>query len=93
MEPQSSAKLSLGASELTWAVDFVGNTMQQKILAEFGAEAVFVGHGITAPEFGWDDYAGVDVTGKVVVLFTNEPPATTRSSLREGADLLRPLDI
>ncbi len=36
---------------------------------------MFVGHGITAPEFEWDDYKGVDVKGKVVVLFTNEPPS------------------
>ena len=43
--------------------------------AEFDAEAVFVGHGITAPEFGWDDYKDTDVKGKVVVLFTNEPPS------------------
>jgi Zn-dependent M28 family amino/carboxypeptidase len=43
---------------------------------DFEAEAVFVGHGITAPEFDWDDYKGIDVNGKVVVLFTNEPPST-----------------
>jgi Zn-dependent M28 family amino/carboxypeptidase len=36
---------------------------------------VFVGHGIVAPEYQWDDYRGVDVRGKVVVLFTNEPPS------------------
>lgn len=42
---------------------------------DFEAEAVFVGHGITAPEFGWDDYQNVDVRNKVVVLFTNEPPS------------------
>jgi Zn-dependent M28 family amino/carboxypeptidase len=58
-----------------WLDDFVGVTLQQKPDAAFDAEAVFVGHGITAPEFGWDDYAGVDVKGKVVVLFTNEPPS------------------
>jgi len=34
-----------------------------------------VGHGIVAPEYHWDDYSGVDVRGKVVVLFTNEPPS------------------
>jgi hypothetical protein len=34
-----------------------------------------VGHGITAPEFQWDDYKDVDVRGKVVVLFTGEPPS------------------
>ena len=54
---------------------FSGTSQTQKELEEFDAEAVFVGHGITAPEFGWDDYKGVDVKGKVVVLFTNEPPS------------------
>ena len=39
------------------------------------APLVFVGHGIRAPEYKWDDYAGVDVKGKIVVLFTNEPPS------------------
>ena len=38
------------------------------------AELVFVGYGITAPEHGWDDYAGVDVKGKVVVLLNFNPP-------------------
>jgi Zn-dependent M28 family amino/carboxypeptidase len=52
---------------------FSGRTETQKEHEAFDAEAVFVGHGITAPEFGWDDYKDVDVKGKVVVLFTNEP--------------------
>jgi Zn-dependent M28 family amino/carboxypeptidase len=55
---------------------FSGMCQTQKELEEFDAEAVFVGHGITAPEFDWDDYRGVDVKGKIVVLFTNEPPST-----------------
>jgi Zn-dependent M28 family amino/carboxypeptidase len=54
---------------------FSGTGRTQKELEEFDAEAVFVGHGITAPEFGWDDYKDLDVKGKVVVLFTNEPPS------------------
>jgi Zn-dependent M28 family amino/carboxypeptidase len=54
---------------------FSGTSQTQKELEEFDAEAIFLGHGITAPEFGWDDYQGVDVKGKVVVLFTNEPPS------------------
>ncbi len=54
---------------------FSGTSRTQKELEEFDAEAVFLGHGITAPEFEWDDYKGVDVKGKVVVLFTNEPPS------------------
>ena len=55
---------------------FSGTSQTQTDLAAFDAEAVFVGHGITAPEFGWDDYKDFDVKGKIVVLFTNEPPST-----------------
>ena len=38
-----------------------------------GAEVVFAGYGIAAPEYGWDDYEGTDVTGKVVLLMNNDP--------------------
>ena len=58
-----------------WLEDFSGNSYAQQSNADFDAEAVFVGHGITAPEFNWDDYKGIDVKVKVVVLFTNEPPS------------------
>lgn len=58
-----------------WFDDFIGVTGQQKPLVDFDGEAVFVGHGIVAPQFQWDDYKGTDVRGKVVVLFTNEPPS------------------
>ena len=37
------------------------------------AELVFIGYGIQAPEYGWDDYAGADVTGKIVVIMNNDP--------------------
>jgi Zn-dependent M28 family amino/carboxypeptidase len=37
------------------------------------AEAVFVGYGIQAPEFRWDDYKGVDVRGKVLLMMNNDP--------------------
>ena len=50
------------------------NELQQPT-DQFDAEAIFVGHGIVAPEFHWDDFKGVDVKGKVLVLFTNEPPS------------------
>lgn len=39
------------------------------------AEVVFVGYGITAPEFGWDDFKGVDVKGKVLLVMNNDPEA------------------
>ena len=38
-----------------------------------GSELVFVGYGISAPEHGWDDYAGVDVRGKTVLILRGEP--------------------
>ncbi|MCO4744512.1 MAG: M20/M25/M40 family metallo-hydrolase [Proteobacteria bacterium] len=40
---------------------------------EVEAEVVFAGYGIQAPEFEWDDYAGLDVKGKIVVLLRHEP--------------------
>jgi len=47
---------------------------------------VFVGYGITAPERGWDDYAGVDVKGKTVVILVNDPDwqTPTNQGLFEG---------
>ncbi len=38
-----------------------------------GSEVVFVGYGVVAPEYGWDDYKGVDVRGKTVVMLINDP--------------------
>jgi Zn-dependent M28 family amino/carboxypeptidase len=61
---------------LRFVRDFVGTAYSQVPKNDFNAEAVFVGHGISAPEFGWDDYKGVDLRGKVAVFFTNEPPST-----------------
>ena len=61
------------ALKMTWLDDFVAVNPGQQPSVDIDAEAVFVGHGIVAPEFNWDDYKGVDVKGKVVVLFTNEP--------------------
>lgn len=55
--------------------DFSGTTHTQKEQETFDAEVVFVGHGISAPEFNWDDYKDIDVKGKIVLLFTNEPPS------------------
>jgi Zn-dependent M28 family amino/carboxypeptidase len=42
------------------------------------SELVFVGYGAVAPEYGWNDYAGVDVTGKTVVVLVNDPGFATQ---------------
>lgn len=75
--PEATVRAVKGDAALDFRVgdDFAGTSHTQAGDVRFAAEAVFVGHGITAPEYGWDDYKGVDVNGKVVVLFTNEPPS------------------
>ena len=78
VEPQADSQLSFVPATGTaisskWLDEFVGVTYQQRTDAQFDAPAVFVGHGIVAPEYKWDDYQGIDVKGKVVVLFTGEP--------------------
>ncbi|MGZ3427686.1 MAG: M28 family peptidase [Polyangia bacterium] len=47
--------------------------LQREAMGVRDADVVFVGYGITAPEQKWDDYAGVDVRGKVVVVMNNDP--------------------
>jgi Zn-dependent M28 family amino/carboxypeptidase len=76
--PKSTLQVLKGKEtlDLVCDEDFAGTSHTQTELEQFDAEAVFVGHGITAPEFDWDDYKDLDVKGKVVVLFTNEPPST-----------------
>src|SRR6267378_3553205 len=53
--------------------DFVTNNESQTETADIDAPIVFVGYGITAPEYQWDDYKGVDLKGKVALLFVSEP--------------------
>jgi Zn-dependent M28 family amino/carboxypeptidase len=80
VETEASARLSADKDgqtiEFKWAEDFVGVNEKQTVEDQFEAEAIFVGHGIVAPEFQWNDFKDVDVRGKVVVLFTNEPASS-----------------
>jgi Zn-dependent M28 family amino/carboxypeptidase len=68
---------SKGTSRTTlkWRDDYVAWT---KHVAETAAlrnsELVFVGYGTEAPEFNWDDYKGMDVAGKTLVMLVNDPP-------------------
>ncbi|MDR2232184.1 MAG: M28 family peptidase [Tannerella sp.] len=63
-----------GKVTLRWWDDFVLWTLRaEKQLKVNKADFVFVGFGIRAPEYGWDDYADIDVKGKVVVMMVNDP--------------------
>ncbi|MGA2421761.1 MAG: M28 family peptidase [Candidatus Acidiferrum sp.] len=53
--------------------DYVTNNESQKEISDIDAPIVFIGYGITAPEYQWDDYKGQDLKGQVALLFVNEP--------------------
>ena len=53
--------------------DFVTSNESQTETAYIDAPIVFVGYGINAPEYNWDDYKGIDLKGKAALLFVNEP--------------------
>ncbi len=50
---------------------------------------VFAGYGITAPEYGWDDYRGLDVEGKIVLVMRHEPGEKDDGNFFEGTKLTR----
>jgi len=60
--------------DLTMGDDIVYWTkLNQPSVSVASSDLVFVGYGVVAPEYGWDDYADVDVTGKTVVMLVNDP--------------------
>jgi Zn-dependent M28 family amino/carboxypeptidase len=55
--------------------EYVAYDQTQQTQSNVDAEIVYVGYGIEAPEYNWDDYQGVDVHGKVLLMLVNEPPS------------------
>ena len=75
-DPSATLSVASGATtqHFTYAEDMVVWT--RRVVPESRLEAsplVFVGHGIVAPEYGWNDYAGVDMHGKTAVILINDP--------------------
>ena len=69
---------------LKWKDDFVAFTKRVSPTARLdNSELVFVGYGVVAPEFKWDDYKGVDVKGKTLVMLINDPPVPDPASATE----------
>ena len=60
--------------ELKYPDDFVASSarLQPEIKID-NSDLVFVGYGVVAPEYGWDDYKGVDVRGKTILMLINDP--------------------
>jgi Zn-dependent M28 family amino/carboxypeptidase len=55
--------------------DYVTSNQTQQPQSDINTEIVYVGYGIEAPEYNWDDYKSTDVKGKVLLMLVNEPPS------------------
>jgi Zn-dependent M28 family amino/carboxypeptidase len=66
------------AIDLKQGEDFVTSNQTQTDSVDIDAPIVFVGYGIDAPEYRWNDYKDVDVKGKVVLVIVNQPPSTDK---------------
>ncbi len=80
---QTSLKVRRGGKEqgYTFMADFYGFFPHD---VSVSAPVVFAGYGITAPEFAYDDYANLDVKGKIVLVFDHEPQENDPNSIFNG---------
>jgi Zn-dependent M28 family amino/carboxypeptidase len=76
--PDVSMKLTLTghghALEPKFQDEFVAWSKRMTETSAIDADMVFVGYGVQAPEFQWDDFKGIDVKGKILVVLINDPP-------------------
>src|ERR1700722_14847917 len=63
------------AIDLTYGDDYTVSNRKLTPMVNIDVPIVFVGFGVTAPEFQWDDYAGIDVKGKVILCIVGDPPS------------------
>ena len=77
-EPETTFSLVAArgdARSLASLDDYVAYDQTQQPRSDVDADIVYVGYGIEAPEYKWDDYKGTDVRGKVLLMLVNEPPS------------------
>lgn len=77
-QPQTTFAVSPAAgpsTELKYRDDYVALDESGSATSDVDAPIVFAGYGISAPEYQWDDYKGLDVRGKVLLMLLNEPPS------------------
>ncbi|WP_255460735.1 M28 family metallopeptidase [Edaphobacter albus] len=73
--PEGGMGIMLYSYDLKFGDDYTVNNRTLTPSVDINAPIVFVGYGVVAPEFGWNDYAGVDVKGKVVLCIVGDPPS------------------
>lgn len=71
--PEATFNVGSRVIPLSFPTDYIAVSRHDKPVIDVNAEMVFVGYGVVAPEYGWDDYKGVDVKGKVIVMLINDP--------------------
>jgi Zn-dependent M28 family amino/carboxypeptidase len=80
--PQSYVAMSRAGAEKKWQFPEAYGTFPRDV--DVQGEVVFAGFGITAPELGYDDYAGVNARGKIVLIFDHEPQENDPASIFNG---------
>jgi Zn-dependent M28 family amino/carboxypeptidase len=82
-DPKTSSLKIAGPGGKAWDLKmgpdavFITKDQKNKTVSFTDSDLVFVGYGVVAPEADWNDYAGVDVKGKTVVMFVNDPGFVT----------------
>ncbi|MCI0403784.1 MAG: M28 family metallopeptidase, partial [Acidobacteria bacterium] len=78
VEPTAELRAARGAEAASFKFfdDWVPMSDAEQERVKVDGEMVFAGYGVTAPEFRWDDFKGMDMKGKVLLLVVNDPPAT-----------------
>jgi hypothetical protein len=90
--PNNSVTYQSGAARTTLtAQDFVPFSFSEAVTVQ--APLLFAGYGITAPEFNYDDYKGVDAKGKIVLVLRHEPQENDEKSVRAGKQLTTHAEI
>lgn len=64
---------------LAYGTQIVSKDQTGQAVANFDAPIVYVGYGINAPEYKWNDYEGVDIKGKIALIIVNEPPSNDQN--------------
>lgn len=82
--PSMQVKSAKGNFDLKAFDDYVIWTDKTENVSLADNELVFAGYGVVAPEYNWNDYAGIDVKGKVVMVMVNDPGWNTDSTLFKG---------
>jgi Zn-dependent M28 family amino/carboxypeptidase len=80
LEADSNMVLTIGGKDYQYKKDMVmGSSRISAKQSIKDSELVFVGYGVNAPEYNWNDYEGLDVEGKTVVMLVNDPGFATKN--------------